>query len=64
MNIVVFDPVGILRAIKANISAKGHVEGASTLSQQYARLMFLNNEKTWSRKIQEAFFNSSFRNPL
>lgn len=50
-----FDPVGILRAIKANISAKGHVEGASTLSQQYARLMFLNNEKTWSRKIQEAF---------
>ena len=50
-----FDPVGILRAIKANISAQGHVEGASTLSQQYARLMFLNNEKTWSRKIQEAF---------
>ena len=50
-----FDPVGILRAIKANISAKSHVEGASTLSQQYARLMFLNNEKTWSRKIQEAF---------
>lgn len=50
-----FDPVGILRAIKANISENGRVEGASTISQQYARLMFLNNDKTWSRKIQEAF---------
>lgn len=50
-----FDPVGIMRAIKANISENGNVEGASTISQQYARLMFLNNEKTWSRKIQEAF---------
>ena len=50
-----FDPVGILRALKANISEQGNVEGASTISQQYARLMFLNNDKTWSRKIQEAF---------
>ena len=50
-----FDPIGIIRAIKANISENGNVEGASTITQQYARLMFLNNEKTWSRKIQEAF---------
>lgn len=50
-----FDPIGILRALKANISEQGNVEGASTISQQYARLMFLNNDKTWSRKIQEAF---------
>lgn len=50
-----FDPIGIMRAIKANISENGNVEGASTITQQYARLMFLNNEKTWSRKIQEAF---------
>src|SRR5699024_10553875 len=39
-----FDPVGILRAIKANISENGRVEGASTISQQYARLMFLIND--------------------
>jgi membrane peptidoglycan carboxypeptidase len=29
-------------------------EGASTITQQYARNLFLNYEKTWSRKIDEA----------
>lgn len=50
-----FDYVGILRAIKNNIIAMSTKEGASTLSQQYARLLYLNNERTWSRKIKEAF---------
>lgn len=53
-----FDPIGILRAIKANISAGGNAEGASTISQQYARLLFLTNEKTWSRKMTEAFLTT------
>lgn len=53
-----FDPIGILRAMKANIIAGGHAEGASTISQQYARLLFLTNEKTWSRKITEAFLTT------
>lgn len=53
-----FDPVGILRAIKANIVEGGKSEGASTITQQYARLMFLTNEKTWSRKITEAFLTT------
>ena len=53
-----FDPIGILRAIKANIVDGGKSEGASTITQQYARLMFLTNEKTWSRKINEAFLTT------
>ena len=53
-----FDPIGILRAIKTNIIEQGKSEGASTISQQYARLLFLTNEKTWSRKIKEAFLTT------
>ncbi|WP_162992643.1 transglycosylase domain-containing protein, partial [Bacillus velezensis] len=29
---------------------------ASTITQQYARNLFLTHEKTWSRKIQEALY--------
>lgn len=50
-----FDPIGILRAIKNNIITMSTKEGASTITQQYARLLYLNNERTWSRKIKEAF---------
>lgn len=53
-----FDPIGILRAIKANITEGGKSEGASSITQQYARLLFLTNEKTWSRKITEAFLTT------
>src|SRR5699024_5276042 len=31
-------------------------EGASTLTQQYARNLFLTQEKTWLRKVKEAFY--------
>ena len=50
-----FDPIGILRAVKNNIISQSTSEGASTISQQYARLLYLTNERTWSRKIKEAF---------
>ena len=53
-----FDPIGILRAIKANMTNGDKSQGASTITQQYARLMFLTNEKTWSRKINEAFLTT------
>lgn len=53
-----FDPIGILRAIKANITSGRKAEGASTISQQYARLLFLTNEKKWTRKIKEAYLTA------
>ncbi len=49
-----FDIIGIARAIKVNIFSND-LQGASTITQQYARLMYLTNEKTWNRKLNEAF---------
>jgi len=45
---------GILRAGWRNSQAGGAREGASTITQQLARLMFLSPEKTLRRKVQEA----------
>lgn len=49
-----FDIIGIARAIKVNVFSDD-IQGASTITQQYARLMYLTNEKTWNRKLNEAF---------
>ena len=48
------DPVGILRAIGRDILHRGGMEGGSTLTQQLAKNLFLTQERTMSRKIQEA----------
>lgn len=44
----------IMRAVYRDIIAMSKVEGASTITQQLAKNLFLHNEKTWSRKIKEA----------
>ncbi len=49
-----FDYIRICKAIINNISSNSLSEGASTITQQYARNMYLNYDKTWSRKINEA----------
>ncbi len=49
-----FDYFRILKAVIDNIMSKSFAEGASTITQQYARNLFLNYDKTWSRKIDEA----------
>ncbi|KQB91622.1 Penicillin-binding protein 2D [Geobacillus sp. PA-3] len=51
-----FDLKRIAGAVVANVQAMAKVEGASTITQQYARNLFLTHEKTWSRKIQEALY--------
>ncbi len=48
------DPIGIMRAATRNLSGKGNVQGGSTLTQQLAKNLFLTQERTFSRKIQEA----------
>jgi penicillin-binding protein 1A len=45
---------GILRAVVHNIRAKRFVEGASTITQQLTKTLFLNPRKTLIRKIKEA----------
>ncbi len=48
------DPVGITRAVFRNVSHGGLTQGGSTLTQQLAKNLFLTQERTASRKIQEA----------
>lgn len=48
------DPLAIVRAQLANIKAGRITEGASTITMQLARELFLTRERTWSRKIEEA----------
>ena len=48
------DPIGLSRAVVRDIQYGGRVEGASTLTQQLARTLFLSNVKTYGRKLKEA----------
>ncbi len=49
-----FDYFRILKAILNNIKSMSLSEGASTITQQYARNLFLSYDKNWGRKIDEA----------
>lgn len=49
-----FDYFRIIKAAFKNITSKSLSEGASTITQQYARNLYLNYEKTWKRKFDEA----------
>ena len=47
------DPKGVLRAAWTNYQAGRVMEGASTLTMQVARTLFLDRERTWRRKLRE-----------
>jgi penicillin-binding protein 1A len=48
------DPIAIIRALITNISRKDIKQGASTITQQLARNLFLTPERSLKRKIKEA----------
>ncbi|WP_298883272.1 penicillin-binding protein 1A [uncultured Bradyrhizobium sp.] len=48
------DPIGILRALVTNLLHRGVSQGGSTLTQQLAKNLFLTQERTIARKLQEA----------
>lgn len=50
-----FDYLRIVKAMYTNIVSGSIVQGASTISQQYIKNMYLDFDKTWERKIEEAF---------
>ncbi|MEH7300561.1 transglycosylase domain-containing protein [Neobacillus drentensis] len=51
-----FDFKRIAGAVIADVQAFAKVQGASTITQQYARNLFLEHDKTWKRKLHEAFY--------
>jgi len=49
------DFLGTFRAVVTNARAGGVVQGGSTITQQLAKNLFLSNERTYERKINEAY---------
>ena len=50
-----FDFPRIFKALYINLKNRKTLQGASTISQQYAKNLFLDFDKTWNRKIDEAW---------
>ncbi len=49
------DYQGVLRAVVVDVISGDRAQGASTITQQAARQLFLTLDKTWRRKLEEAF---------
>ncbi|MGC9524806.1 MAG: transglycosylase domain-containing protein [Limnospira sp.] len=58
------DYPGIMRALAANLMAGGVVEGGSTITQQLARIVFLDQERTLTRKLREALLAQKIEKTL
>ena len=51
-----FDYPRIIKSLYVNVINRNHMQGASTITQQYAKNLFLDFSKTWKRKFKEAWF--------
>ena len=52
-----FDYIRIVKSFFNNVKKKTIVEGASTISQQYARNLYLNFDRNFERKLKEAWLS-------
>ena len=52
-----FDILRILKASYINITSGKTMQGASTITQQYAKNLFLDFDKTWKRKWDEMWYS-------
>jgi len=59
-----FNYLGIIRAIITNFTSGRRSQGASTITQQTARSLFLNSERTYTRKLKEAIMARRMENHL
>jgi 1A family penicillin-binding protein len=50
------DPQGIARAIVVDLRTMSMDQGASTITQQLARNLYLNHDRTWGRKLKEMVY--------
>ena len=57
------DPRGIIRAAWSNVRSE-ETQGASTITQQYVKVFYLSQERSWERKIKEAFLAVKIDNTL
>lgn len=53
---------GIIRSAFVNLYNRRVVQGASTITQQVARLLFLTHQRTWWRKLQEVLLALQLEN--
>ncbi len=58
------DVVGLLRAMLTNLMQHGISQGASTITQQVARNVFLSSERTFTRKVYEAVLSYKLEHRL
>ena len=59
-----YDLFGIVRSTFANLQARRTVQGASTITQQLSRILFLSNERSFNRKIKEIIIASRIEKSL
>ena len=59
-----FDPIRIIRAAYIDLKEGRKDQGASTLSQQLARMLWLDQEKRWTRKAAEVIITLQIEQKL
>ena len=59
-----FDPIRIIKSAYVDVREHRYAQGASTLSQQLARMFWLDNDKTWRRKVPEVLITMHLEQKL